>query len=170
MCEGKTWDEVIEGYQDRIERNGFTKLLIEPDLDDPVWMYTIGLTEQGHPELCLEGIPREICGVILEELGRRVVQGERFDLPRFFGGEALLVHGLYVHAKPADGERWEDGKFNHLIGYYVEWLEEEPTPPLAAVEITVCGSETVGYWDSPGPRMNRTQRRARMRGRLRSVT
>lgn len=64
--------------------------------------HTVGLMQYGHPELAIVvSIPVEIAGEILNTLGNRVVNGERFDIPGVYENilqddyPVRLVHAEY---------------------------------------------------------------------------
>ncbi len=46
----------------------------DPGSDEGAVAYTVGLTEKGHPELVCDGLPQQSAHVLLDRLGRRVLE------------------------------------------------------------------------------------------------
>ncbi len=90
MCDGMTLDEVREDLNRRIDRFGWVLQAVE---DRSPWVYTIGLLERfGHPELVMAGIAIEEAGFALNDLGRRIEDGERFGI----GAPGIEVEGVAI--------------------------------------------------------------------------
>ncbi len=72
-----------------------------PETEYLVDIHTVGLTEYGHPELAVVvSIPPETAGEILNTLGSRIANGERFDIPGVY--ENILQDGYPVRMVRAE--------------------------------------------------------------------
>jgi hypothetical protein len=72
-------DELIARHADKIAEHGLALQGVFATESSPQFIYTIGLTELAHPEILLYGLPFEIGAGLLNDLGRRVKAGERFE-------------------------------------------------------------------------------------------
>jgi hypothetical protein len=98
------------------------------------WLYTIGLAELfDHPELVVVGACCERCsGHGVNELARRVADGERFDLATV---EPIEVLGLAVHLRPVSPACWTGDWFAMWRRYYGD--KPYAAPPMAAVQLVL---------------------------------
>ena len=157
LCDGKTYEDLLEETDDRIERFGFTMVGVEADPDHPPWIYTIGLVEAcDHPELAMLGIPIELAAGVISELATRVLDGDVVT-----PGDDVLFAGVPFHVGPVDERLWAGDRFAQWHAYY-DWLGDPPEP--AAVEVIPCGSWHDGVLAEPPP-PNRAARRAQRRQR-----
>ena len=81
QCDGFSREEALAHDAALIEKHGFMVMGVvhggDPEKRD--WAYTIGLGDRAdHPELIVAGASFEFTGPWLNELGRRVLTGERF--------------------------------------------------------------------------------------------
>ena len=79
-----------------IEKHGWMLQGVFSTKDDPgpSFVYTVGLTVLGHPELIIFGLPHNVAGVLLNEMGDQIRKTGR----RYVAGELLpdLLDGDYV--------------------------------------------------------------------------
>jgi len=158
LCDGTSYEQLLEDTGERIERIGFTMVGVEADLDHPPWTYTIGLVEgYDHPELAMLGIPIELAAEVISALATRVLDGDRI-VP----GVDLLFDGVPFHVDEVDQQLWAGERFNQWKAYY-DWTGDPPATP-SAIEVIPCGSWHDGF-AAEAPPPNRAARRARHRGR-----
>lgn len=76
-------DAVMEKVRNNIREHGVTVIAVGGDTVDgqPVgsFAYTVGLTEVGHPELMIAGLPFEISQALLNDAATRVRAGEHLS-------------------------------------------------------------------------------------------
>ncbi|MCA9518371.1 MAG: DUF4262 domain-containing protein [Myxococcales bacterium] len=74
-------DDDDQKLLDDVAQVGWHLVLVPEDADTPGWAYTIGLERShGHPELVVFGLDLETAGGVLNLLGERIRDGERFAL------------------------------------------------------------------------------------------
>ena len=78
MCEGFSLEDALVLDAAAIEEYGYIVVGVTDSLG-PAWAYTIGLLDRAdHPELIVVGPEYFWRGRLLNEIGRRVLAGERF--------------------------------------------------------------------------------------------
>ncbi|MFF0376791.1 DUF4262 domain-containing protein [Actinoplanes missouriensis] len=151
-------DEFFDEQSRLIDKYGWTVVHVEPADDDPPgavpFGYTVGLTECGHPEVAVAGVPLDLTGALLNEAaarirheGLRLRHGQRVaglvaghDLMVVAGGptdEVFPGAALYRYGEEQVVLRqlvWPDpeGRFPWQSGY-VEGDWPQPTIGVAAV-------------------------------------
>ncbi|HET8795926.1 MAG TPA: DUF4262 domain-containing protein [Arthrobacter sp.] len=55
ICNGKSYRQVVAETKIAVARHGWSMIMVEGDLASPAYGYTVGLTEQRHPELLITG-------------------------------------------------------------------------------------------------------------------
>jgi hypothetical protein len=94
-----------------IEEVGWSIEGIPADDEGPAFAYTIGLKHSfEHPELIVFGLPPEVAQSILNEVGQRISNGERFDLDKPYG-ELLENHPVRFRKVRAEAS------FREFVGY-----------------------------------------------------
>jgi hypothetical protein len=71
-------DEHESWLRTTIRRYGWALQAVLADEESPPFVYTVGLTEFGHPELILFATPQATAAAVLNELGEMVRAGRRF--------------------------------------------------------------------------------------------
>lgn len=57
----------------------------EDDMEGMIDCHTHGLDAHNHPELmCVLALPQEVCADLINSLGLRILEGERFDEERIY--------------------------------------------------------------------------------------
>ncbi|MGY6027040.1 DUF4262 domain-containing protein [Streptomyces spinosirectus] len=109
---------------DAIGEHGWQVVMIPADDHGPGWAYTIGLWH-GHrmPELAMFGLDIRLMQAILNDLGRRALEGQPLEADR----ERHDVASVPVVLKPVD-YRWHKAFFGTAIGYYRK-------PPLPFLQV-----------------------------------
>ncbi|BBX30476.1 MULTISPECIES: DUF4262 domain-containing protein [Mycolicibacterium] len=96
----------VQRLRFEIAENGWTTVAVLPTAADPDvrYVYTVGLTTIGQPELAIYGVPASVAKQLLDTLARRLIDrgagpapGERF--PEVVGG------GLELAAMPMTDSR-----------------------------------------------------------------
>jgi len=124
LCDGGTIEEWLDQTRERIDRYGFTMVMVEGGKSS--WTYTIGLTESfGDPELVVTGLDAEHSVFLIDGLAERIKDGERFD-----SGETSLC-GVPLRIGPVHPTQWIHGRFNSWLEFY----DDEPRPQPDAVQI-----------------------------------
>jgi hypothetical protein len=133
ICDGKTWEQVMQETHDMIGRYGYTLQGVEPDLDHPPWVYTIGLLESfDHPELSILGVPLNFGMSVLGAVAQGVVDGDWYQ-----AGETVAVGGsLHFHIAEVDPQLWEGDMFGSWHNYYT-WRGDHPAEQWA-LELVTC--------------------------------
>lgn len=158
LCDGTSYEQLLEDTGERIERIGFTMVGVEADPDHPPWVYTIGLVEgYDHPELTMPGIPIQLAAEVVSALATRVLDGECI-VP----GVDVHFDGLPFHVSQVDQQLWAGDRFNQWRAYY-DWVGDPPPMP-SAVEVIPCGSWHDDF-AAEAPPPNRAARRAKRRRR-----
>lgn len=107
-----------------IARHGWAISGVEPRPPHIGWLYTIGLTAFDHPELVMvSGSPR--AANVLNGLGERVRQGERFD-----AGESVSLGGSRLSLGEVHPAQLEQGLMD-------VWFERHQAPERPAPELRV---------------------------------
>ncbi|WP_345214515.1 DUF4262 domain-containing protein [Georgenia halophila] len=84
-----SWEEIEVRQRALIEEHGWMVQTVEPEPDTVPFAYTVGLTRyHDHPELLVSGLPAEVAGPVLNQMGRQVREGERFT-----AGDVLVKDG-----------------------------------------------------------------------------
>jgi hypothetical protein len=133
ICDGATREEVLADTHERIERFGFTMAGIEPDPDQPPWLYTIGLIERhNHPEVCVLGLPVQRAYRVLDTVARGVLAGHRLA-----PGVDVVVGRMRFHVDELD-DRVVAGDMLAQWHDYYDWLGQAELCPTA-FELVLCG-------------------------------
>lgn len=88
MCKGKSHRQVVAETKLAVARHGWSVAMVEGTLSAPAYGYTIGLTEQRHPELLIAGRTHPdiadalsmLAGAVLCH-GHQLVAGSTLELP-----------------------------------------------------------------------------------------
>lgn len=86
-------DQYLQRVLEIIEKHGWMIQAVGADAGEPVFQYTVGLTELQHPEFIIFGLPMTHGGQLLNDLGNLVRAGRRFQ------------HGNLVDGLAQDGYR-----------------------------------------------------------------
>lgn len=96
------------------------------------WVYTIGLFCWDHPEFIMTGVPMDCSGPILNDLGNRVRNGERFEDGMILDNVLGDGYKVLLRAVDTDAGDW----FNvgtrllpTLTALQVVWPEKDGTFP-----------------------------------------
>ncbi|GAB3540384.1 hypothetical protein GCM10027403_30100 [Arthrobacter tecti] len=81
MCNGATWDEVVEQTRERVARSGVQLQYVYSTTTSPPVCYTVGLTVHGAPEILLTGRMMEETADMLNTLADMVVNGRLVLVP-----------------------------------------------------------------------------------------
>lgn len=66
---------------EKVEAHGWAVVYVNAGANTPGYAYTVGLFENySHPDLMISGLPQTTSAVILNNLGKRVKQGENFEV------------------------------------------------------------------------------------------
>lgn len=170
ICDGATEDEFLFDLYGKIDRFGWAVISVEASHDTPNWSYTVGLSDGwDHPELVVVGLQPYDAQRLLNLIGGRIRQGERFD-----PGMRLAVPqaGVDVHFGAVHPEQWEHGVFGTWEGYYD--AVGPPYPDEQAIQVILptgrrgrrphVGQRLLHQPDDVLhlPRPNRAQRRAQL--------
>ncbi|SUA31618.1 Uncharacterised protein [Mycolicibacterium fortuitum] len=105
----------IQRLRSEIAENGWTTVAVVPTAADPEvrYVYTVGLTKIGQPELAVYGVPASVAKQLLDNLARRLIDrgtgpapGERFPeaasgglelaaMPMTDSRDLVLINCLY---------------------------------------------------------------------------
>jgi hypothetical protein len=102
MCDGADLDDVLFHIDGQVTRNGWALVPVDGGAHRPSWIYTIGLTDQDHPELVMAGVDLDFSVAVLDYLADRVWCGERLDTRQHvrcvetFDVELADVHPAHV--------------------------------------------------------------------------
>src|SRR5690606_35727593 len=124
ICDGGTLDEALDRIGSRIETRGWTLLPVGEE--PPTWVYTIGLTDRGHPELVMTDTKIETAVDVLDHLARRVCAGERFDTATGALCWGALGWGGPVGLLDVHPSHVEHGLINFCLAYYARALPLGP--------------------------------------------
>jgi uncharacterized protein DUF4262 len=127
ICDGLSRDEFLFNLDAKIARLGWTIVVVEPTPPSPGWVYTIGLTARGHPELVMVGSPVEAAAV-LNRLGARIERGERFE-----PGDEVEFDGTWLDISDVHPAQVDQGLMNLWLEYYE--AGERPVPELRALQV-----------------------------------
>ena len=101
MCDGATDLEMALNLAERVDQYGYTLQGVE---GPGGWMYTIGLTDRGHPELVFVGDCQACAVGCLTELSEGVLAGDRLEagevivLENGFEARLVSVHAAQIRA------------------------------------------------------------------------
>ena len=102
ICDGKTFEESIADLRDIVRRVGWAVMVVEPPPGGVGWAYTIGLhLSYGHAELLVVDDDVHRAHGLLNSLGRRIRDGERFEADTVVSigarrAELIAVHEVHV--------------------------------------------------------------------------
>lgn len=83
ICDGKTYEEVLDEHRSLIEEGGWSHVMVVGDVTRPPFVYTVGLTRlEGHPEVVVSGPDLDTACGVLHSAAEAVVEGERFAAGR----------------------------------------------------------------------------------------
>jgi hypothetical protein len=85
---GSTWLDALEHISGLIARYGWAVQGVERDRIHPPWVYTVGLTPNGKPELVVTGLPLGRAAGLLNVVASHVLHA---DAPR--PGEQVALRG-----------------------------------------------------------------------------
>lgn len=167
MCDGASRDEVLFARHATIERYGWALVAVGDSPPTADWIYTIGLAPRGHPELVIVGHEQAVAGALLNELGERIRDGERFQ-----AGDSTMAGHVQVGFVAVDPAHIERGLLNAWLDYY--GALGPPHPDLHALQVVLpdgqhCHTHQTSQplLDTPFDVMqlggNRAERRARRR-------
>lgn len=128
ICDGGTDDELLSGFEQRIETFGFTMMGVDSGVKS--WVYTIGLLETfGHPELVVTGLGMASAAGLFDGIVDRIRKGETFS--PVSPDSTLNGHPFRVSA--VHPTQWVHGRFAMWTNYYGErgFLPAQP----AAIQI-----------------------------------
>jgi hypothetical protein len=99
---------IIQVHLDAIASKGLSvqPVFAEPERGNPSFVYTVGLTSQHLNEVLVFGLPIETAAVILNELGRRRIEGEVFPPDQLFSLEATPVKLVLKSISAESAEEW----------------------------------------------------------------
>lgn len=124
LCDGFTHQEFLDGLEEKKRFFGYTKSGCE---DPPGWIYTIGLTERGHPELIVAGVEWPTAASLVDAIADRVLAGERFDSAASVDVAGHTLEVVRVHER-----HWEDSTFSVWHDYYFAF---GPAPDPSALQL-----------------------------------
>ncbi|MGI5254547.1 DUF4262 domain-containing protein [Actinacidiphila glaucinigra] len=124
---------------DVIHHHGWHVMMIPADNQGPGWAYTIGLWHRHRmPELAMFGLDIRLMQTILNDLGRRAVEGHPLEEDK----ERDDVAGVPVVLKPVD-YRWYRAFFGAAIGFYRK-------PPFPFLQIVWPNRDGAYPWQPGG--------------------
>lgn len=145
-------DEVMARIDAMIAEYGWAVLNVAPRTanDGAAFTYTVGLTEFDHPELIIMTLPYQHAHTMLNELGRRVRDGERFT-----AGMTLLEVGNLamktvdvVDIRPYFGAARR--KYHRVRALQVVWPDKNSRFPWEPeYEIDPSVQPLLGVWNDP---------------------
>ena len=106
-------DDVEAKVRADIAAHGWHVVKVMGDADAPGWAYTIGLVEQGHPEISIFGMELAPMHQTLNHLGALVGAGRRFEAGEHDG----VFEGLPCAVRPV-ARRWYDVFFGNAAWHY----------------------------------------------------
>jgi hypothetical protein len=175
ICDGLSRDEALFDLEATIACHGWALSGVEPRPPVVGWLYTIGLTAFDHPELVMISASSR-AGDVLNWLGERVRQGERFD-----AGDPVELGAAQLSLGEVHPAQIEQGLMNVWFEHYQ--APGRPTPELRVLQVwsRTCRCEACGLrldtptWvlgesarNGPRGRPNRAIRRAGARPRPRA--
>lgn len=95
-------DQYEAWQRETIRAHGWALQAVLGDEESPPFVYTVGLTGFGHPELIIFATTQATAAAVLNELGELVREGERLEA----GELVLLTRGLVHLLSFPDSERW----------------------------------------------------------------
>ena len=111
MCDGFSQEEMFAHDAAIIEEHGFLVTGVGEG-DPPHWAYTVGLLDRaGHPELIVAGPHVEIAAGLINQIGRPILEGRRFEVGDTWMSPAGTVRFGAVHPI-----QYRLGTFNVWLG------------------------------------------------------
>jgi hypothetical protein len=171
ICDGLSRDEAMFDFEALIARYGWALQIVEPG-PGLGWVYTVGLTDFDHPELVMVGGAGD-AGAVLNGLGERVRQGERFSV-----GDSTEVCGAGVVLGEVHPAQIEQSLVDTWFAHYE--VPGRPIPEMRVLQVSSTECECricrlrldTPTWvlddstpDLPRVRPNRAIRRAGARDR-----
>jgi len=119
-------DESERKTVDDVERYGLHVIIIPSEEGMPGWAFSIGLHHNfGHPELVVFGLKPEIAHWLLNEVARRISDGERFAPGDEADGLLEGVRCTFREVRP----RW----YHPFLGWMNWFYDGEEIPVLQCI-------------------------------------
>lgn len=107
-----------------IDRVGWSVIQIEPDDKDdpgPPYSFSVGIFHtHGHPEIILLGLPHNVAGQIINDIGDLIASGQKIEAHRTYD-DLASVPLAFVPVDPA--------YYKEYVGYAL-WLYRGPSFPM----------------------------------------
>jgi hypothetical protein len=132
ICDGYDADDVLFYVHGKVASRGWAICPVGGPDDERSWVYTIGFAGGfDHPELVLVDTEVEFAAAVLNELGERLRDGERFD-----EAEGVTMRdGLEVQLVDVDFVHIDAGLLNLWFEYYGALGPPYPTPAPTARQV-----------------------------------
>src|SRR5438093_5855306 len=123
MCDGLSQEEMFAHDAAIIEEHGFLVTGVGEG-DPPHWAYTVGLLDRaGHPALIVAGPHVEIAAGLINQIGRSILEGGRFEVGDTWMSPAGTVRFGAVHP------------IQYRLGTFNVWLGLEQSGHLRSTQL-----------------------------------
>jgi hypothetical protein len=133
MCDGASLDEIRFHLHGLIQRVGWAVVPVVGDRPGSSCAYTIGLVEQGRPEIAVVGLAPESAGRLLNFLGRMVSEGHQFRA----GESTVRIRNKEYRFFRVHDRHFVKHTFALWVDYYCALGSSRPSP--SALEVVRRG-------------------------------
>jgi hypothetical protein len=138
-CNGLTKEQNFAWYREKINTTGWAVISVEAD-EEAAFAYTLGLTRfHGHPEILIAGLPGTMAGYVLNDLGREVGLGHRFE------------HGQLAHSDDGRTLQFVQIEDPSLLTEAQALYSTRQTGLIPALQVVYTDEDGRWPWDNPCP-------------------